>query len=185
MDELKIGGRLRELRRERGLSLRALSRCTGVALSFLSAVERGGASVSVAKLKTVLEALGSNLGEFFSGQTEPPSKVVYPKKELVEIAGRGNGLSFKEVAGGRPGRRLQLILETYAPGGDTGGDLYHHEAEEAGLVLKGKLELTVDGEVHVLGPGDAYYFDSRRPHRVRNIGRGKAQAVSVNTPPSF
>ena len=61
MDELKIGGRLRELRRERGLSLRALSRCTGVALSFLSSLERGGASVSVAKLKTVLETESTRL----------------------------------------------------------------------------------------------------------------------------
>ena len=42
-----------------------------------------------------------------------------------------------------------------------------------------------DDEIFVLGPGDAFYFDSRRPHRFRNIGKGKAQAISVNTPPSF
>jgi transcriptional regulator with XRE-family HTH domain len=183
--DLNVGTRLRGLRRERGLSLRAVARSSGVALSFLSAVERGNNNVSVAKLKTVLEALDSNLGEFFGGEAQPPAKVVYRKKEMVDIAGRGSGLSFNEVAAGRPGRALQLILENYAPGADTGPGLYHHEAEEAGIVLKGRLELTVDGETWELGPGDAYYFDSRRPHRVRNIGKGRAQSVSVNTPPSF
>ena len=185
VDELRMGARIRDLRRERKLSLRALSRATGMALSFLSSLERGKCSVSVAKLRGVLEALGSSLGEFFSGQPASPAKVVYRKAELAELAGRGNGLSLREVAAGRPGRALQLIMETYAPGASTGPGLYHHQAEEAGLVLKGRLELTVDGEVYKLGPGDAYYFDSRRPHRVRNVGRGQALSVSVNTPPSF
>lgn len=185
MDELKIGGRLSGLRRRRGLSLRALSRQSGVALSFLSALERGANSVSVGKLKTILDALGTGLGEFFAAQAAPPAKVVYRRGDLAEISGSKHGLRFLEVAAGRPGRALQLILENYAPGGDTGPELYRHEAEEAGLVLKGRLELTVDGQSWMLGPGDAYYFDSRRPHRVRNAGRGPAQAVSVNTPPSF
>jgi mannose-6-phosphate isomerase-like protein (cupin superfamily) len=78
-----------------------------------------------------------------------------------------------------------LIVERYEPGADTGPGLYHHEAEEAGLVLKGKLELTVEGNRYVLGPGDAYYFDSRCSHRVRNLGKGEARAISVNTPPSL
>jgi transcriptional regulator with XRE-family HTH domain len=185
VNDLNVGLRLRELRQRKQLSLRALARCSGVALSFLSALERGANSVSVGKLKTILDALGTGLGEFFAAQAAPPSKVVYQRGELAEISGSKDGLGFLEVAAGRPGRALQLILENYAPGGDTGPELYRHEAEEAGLVLKGRLELTVDGESWTLGPGDAYYFDSRRPHRVRNIGKGPAQAVSVNTPPSF
>ena len=185
MDRIGVGSRLRQLRAGKGLSLRGLSRQTGVALSFLSSLERGGNTVSVATLKTILDSLGVSLGEFFGGPAPAPARTVYRRKELAEISGSKRGLQFLEVAAGRPGRALQLILENYAPGGDTGPELYRHEAEEAGLVLKGKLELTVDGESWTLGPGDAYYFDSRRPHRVRNVGRGPARAVSVNTPPSF
>jgi transcriptional regulator with XRE-family HTH domain len=185
MDELKVGGRLRELRGRKGLSLRGLSRQTGVALSFLSSLERGGNSVSVGTLKKIVDALGTSMGEFFGGPAPAPAKVVYRQNELAEISGSKSGLRFLDVAAGRPGRALQLVLENYEPGGDTGPELYRHEAEEAGLVLKGRLELTVDNEKWELGPGDAYYFDSRRPHRVRNVGKGPAQAVSVNTPPSF
>lgn len=184
MDDLKLAPRLQALRQRHKLSLRELSRRTGIAVSFLSALERGQNNVSVAKLKTILDALGSTLGEFFGRQTPPPAQVVYRKKELLEISAQ-KGISFLEVAAGRPGRALQLLIERYEPGADTGAEAYRHEAEEAGVVLKGTLELTVDGQVYELKPGDAYYFDSRRPHRFRNLGRVAVEAISVNTPPSF
>ncbi|MBY0526114.1 MAG: cupin domain-containing protein [Gemmataceae bacterium] len=185
MDDLDIAPRLKELRQRRKLSLREVGRQTGIAVSFLSALESGRNNVSVAKLKTILDALGTNLGEFFGQTPASPSKVVYRRDELVEISGQHKGISFKEVAAGRPQRALQVLVERYEPGCDTGPDAYRHEAEEAGVVLKGTLELTVDGQVHVLKPGDAYYFDSRRPHRFRNLGKVAVEAISVNTPPSF
>ena len=184
MDEALIGARLSELRRRHRLSLRALSRAAGVAPSFISGLEQGNSSVSVATLKAILDVFGVGLGEFFSPTQAAPAKVVYRKDELVELAGQ-RGVSYREVAAGQPGRALQLLLEHYEPGADTGSEKYHHDAEEAGLVLSGKLELTVEDEVFVLGPGDAYYFDSRRPHRFRNIGKSPVKAVSVNSPPSF
>ena len=184
-DELRLGGRLQALRRRRGLSLRALARQTGIAVSYLASLERDQNYVTVAKLKQLLDALGTTLSAFFGAAAPPSSKVVYRKDELVEISGQHNGLSYREVAAGRPGRALQLIVEQYAPGADTGPELYSHQAEEAGLVLKGMIELTLEGERYRLGPGDAYYFDSRRPHGFRNVGKRLAQAVSVNTPASF
>jgi transcriptional regulator with XRE-family HTH domain len=184
MDPKDIGGRLKAIRTRRGMSLRALSRSTTIAVSFLSAIEQGLNNVSVAKLKAILDALGTNLSEFFSDESKPP-QTVYRKRELVEIAGQGRGISYREVAAGRAGRALQLMVENYQPGADTGAELYTHLAEEAGVVLKGKLELTVESEIYVLGPGDAFYFDSSRPHRFRNLGSTEVLAVSVNTPPSF
>jgi transcriptional regulator with XRE-family HTH domain len=181
----EVGRRLKALRERRKLSLRALTRQTGIATSFLSSLEAGRTTVSVAKLKTIVDALGSGLGEFFSSTIQPPAKVVYRESELVEISGQAKGLSFLEVAASRPGRALQLLRETYDPGSDTGPEWLRHEAEEAGIVLKGQLELTVDGTVHLLAAGDAYYFDSRLPHRFRNTGKTVVEAISVNSPPSF
>jgi transcriptional regulator with XRE-family HTH domain len=185
MNDQDVGGRLKKLRAARGLSLRALAKKTGTAASFLSALEGAKSSVSVATLKRVLDALGTTLGEFFSDEQPAPRKVAYRKRELVEISGQRNGISFRDVAAGRPGRLLQLLVERHSPGSDTGPELYVHEGEEAGVVLKGKLELTVEGEAHLLGQGDAYYFQSDRPHRMRNPGRTTVHVVSVCSPPSF
>jgi len=166
------------------MSMRALSRSTGVAVSFLSGLEQGKNNVSVAKLKTILDALGTNLSEFFSHNGEPP-KVIYRAKELVDITAYGTGISYKEVASGRPGRALQFTIERYKPEAETGPELLRYDAEEAGVVLKGKLELTFDNERYVLGPGDGYYIDNRRPHRFRNVGKGMLVVASANTPSNF
>ena len=60
-----------------------------------------------------------------------------------------------------------------------------HEGEEGGIVLSGRLEVTVDDERRILGPGDAYYFESRRPHRFRCVGPVPCEVISACTPPTF
>src|SRR6266481_7875822 len=65
---------------------------------------------------------------------------------------------------------LQILKERYEPGGDTGRITLVHDGEEGGIILSGRLEVTVDSERRILGPGDAYYFESRRPHRFRCVG---------------
>ncbi|HVE38611.1 MAG TPA: cupin domain-containing protein [Planctomycetota bacterium] len=181
----ELGSRLKALREEKSLSLRELSRRAGVAASFLSSMEKGRHSISVAILKSILDVLGLTLGEFFGRSAAPTSKVVYHPSDLVEISGQRRGLSFKEVGAGRPERLLQLLIKRYDPGADTGAEPYRHGMQEAGVVLRGTLELQLDGEVHVLHAGDCFFFDSRRPHRFRNRGKVPVDAVSVNTPPSL
>jgi mannose-6-phosphate isomerase-like protein (cupin superfamily) len=78
-----------------------------------------------------------------------------------------------------------MLHEIYAPGADTGAEMYAHESEEAGIVVSGWIEITVGDRTSELGPGDAYLFDSRIPHRFRNIGDEDCTIVSACTPPSF
>ena len=80
---------------------------------------------------------------------------------------------------------LQVLHERYPPGADTGPELLQHEAEEAGIVISGVIEVTVADQVRVLNPGDGYIFDSRLPHRFRNIGDGECVVISCCTPPTF
>ena len=58
-----------------------------------------------------------------------------------------------------------------------------HDSHEGGVVLSGELEITVGDQIKVLKPGDAYLFDSRIPHRYRNIGTERCIVVSACTPP--
>lgn len=90
-----------------------------------------------------------------------------------------------KVAGGFVNRKLQVLHETYAPGGDTVPEMMTHDGEEAGVIVRGKIELTVGGQCEVLGAGDAYYFNSRLPLRFRNIHKEECEIVSTCTPPTF
>jgi mannose-6-phosphate isomerase-like protein (cupin superfamily) len=78
-----------------------------------------------------------------------------------------------------------ILREVMPPGTDTGESLYAHDGEEGGVVIQGQVEITVGDRVRVLGPGEAYYFESRTPHRFRNVGKEDAILVSANTPASF
>jgi mannose-6-phosphate isomerase-like protein (cupin superfamily) len=79
---------------------------------------------------------------------------------------------------------MQILHERYAPGADTGKVSLHHAGEEGGVVIRGHIELSVDNQRYVLGPGDAYYFDSSRPHHFRNVGPEECEIVSACSPPS-
>jgi len=94
-------------------------------------------------------------------------------------------IAYRLVAASRHDRKMSILWETYEPETDTGEDLLTHSGEEGGVVIEGEIELTVAGETWTLGPGDAYYFDSRLPHRFRNTGKASARIVSANTPPTI
>ena len=58
-----------------------------------------------------------------------------------------------------------------------------HPANEGGIVLSGEIEVTVGSQTQILRAGDSYLFDSRQPHRFRNISDKPAEVVSACTPP--
>ena len=181
--QIDIGGRLRHLRMLRGLSQRALAKRAGVTNSTISLIESNGANPSVGALKRILDGIPIGLAEFFAFEPERSRKAFYAAEELTEI-GKG-GVSYQQVGETMFGRTLQILKECYQPGADTGKVLLAHEGEEGGVVISGRIEVTVEDERRVLGPGDAYYFESRRPHRFRCVGAEPCEVISACTPPSF
>ena len=107
----------------------------------------------------------------------------YAAQDLTEI-GKG-GVSLQQVGTNLLGREMMILKETYQIGADTGRVMYGHEGEEGGIVISGNVEVTVGPRRKILGPGDAYYFDSRTPHRFRQIGPEACVIVSACTPPTF
>ncbi|WP_129138543.1 cupin domain-containing protein [Modicisalibacter coralii] len=183
MSGFDVGARLRQLRQARGLSQRELAKRAGVTNSTISLIEQNSVSPSVSSLKKILDAMPLSISEFFAIETREREPVFYAAEDLVDI---GDGvLSWRLVAAGRAERRMSIIHEHYPPGADTGEDMLTHEGEEGGVVVSGSIELWVDGEARRLHAGDAYYFDSRRPHRFRNVGDEDCVIVSANNPPSF
>ena len=78
-----------------------------------------------------------------------------------------------------------MLHERYEPDAATGEDMLSHRGEEGGVVVRGKVELTVGGQTRVLEAGDAYYFSSATPHRFRNVGHEVCEIISASTPPTF
>jgi mannose-6-phosphate isomerase-like protein (cupin superfamily) len=104
-------------------------------------------------------------------------------KILTEVGKKP--ISYRQIGDNLFGRSLQILKERYEPGSDTGRVHLVHDGEEGGIVISGKLEVTVEDERRILNPGDAYYFESRRPHRFRCVGGKPCEVISACTPPTF
>ena len=180
---LDVGSRLKAVRQFYGLSQRELAKRAGVTNGMISLIEQNRVSPSVSSLKKVLDGIPMPLSEFFTIDLEARPQVFFGSDELTDL-GAGK-VSLRLVAARRPGRRMSILREVYAAGADTGEEMLAHEGEEGGVVVRGRIELTVGGQVRMLGPGDAYYFSSTLPHRFRNAGREECEIISASTPPTF
>jgi mannose-6-phosphate isomerase-like protein (cupin superfamily) len=166
-----------------GLSQRELAKRAGVTNGLISLIEQNRVSPSVSSLKKVLDGIPMAIADFFTLDVGVKPQVFFPRQELADI---GTASVELRLVGGRLAKRSMSILhERYAVNADTGEEMLTHVGEEGGVVVKGKIELTVGGESRILGPGDAYYFKSSVPHRFRNVGREECEIVSASSPPTF
>ena len=155
MDQ-EIGRRLKGIRTRLGLSQRQLARDSGVANATISQIEAGRLNPTVSMLKKVLDGVPMPLSEFFADDFETDDR-----------------------------KAIQLLKECYQPGAGTGRHAITHEGEECGLLLSGRLEVTVGDRTEVLRAGDAYYFRSEQPHRFHNPGNEPCELITACSPPSF
>jgi len=182
---MDIGARLQAVRKTKGLSQRELAKRVGVTNSTISLIEQNKVSPSVSSLKKVLDGIPISLADFFTLDLDGES-VDSPFYAAGEQPDVGNGeIHYFLIGQRRAQRQMCLLREIMPPGSDTGDAMLSHDGEEGGVIIQGRVEITVGDLVKVLGPGDAYYFESRQPHRFRNIGDGDAVIISANTPPTF
>jgi transcriptional regulator with XRE-family HTH domain len=180
---IDVGTHLKAVRQMYGLSQRELAKRAGVTNGLISLIEQNRVSPSVSSLKKVLDGIPMLLADFFTMDLGGQPQVFFRREELSDI---GTASVELRLVGGRLAKRSMSILhQRYAANADTGEEMLTHAGEVGGVIVKGRIELTVGGESRVLGPGDAYYFKSSLPHRFRNIGREECEIVSASAPPTF
>jgi DNA-binding transcriptional MerR regulator/mannose-6-phosphate isomerase-like protein (cupin superfamily) len=174
-----IGVRLRQLRVRRQLSLAQVAKTVGISVGFLSALERSHMSASVSTLRKLARFYKTNILGFFD-PAEANIRLVSPDKRKVLEA--GPGVRMELLAWGNT--VMEPHLFRIAPQSGS-GESYTHEGEEFLYILRGELQISLDGEDYRLQPGDSFYFESATPHRWKNPGRGETWVLWVNTPPTF
>lgn len=188
-----LGRRLRELRTQSGLSLRALARSLDISASAVSQIETGVMVPSVNRLIAIVTALGvplsaafeapgaesaaastaaATLGDRLAGIADEP---VEGDGYVISRAGRvpdmklESGVVYRRLSPG-PVPGLEIFESTY-PAGSTGsahGDLIRHDGFEIGSITSGTLTITFEGEDVTLSAGDSITFPATRPHRLSN-----------------
>lgn len=190
--DIDIGLRLKNVRTIRNLSQRELARKSGVTNGLISQIEQNLTNPTISSLKRILDAIPMSLSAFFSDvDADEPRKFFRAEDmrelNLARLIGRepkGGNVSLRQV-GDSWIHSLQMLRERYPSGADTGEEMYTHSGEEVGIVVSGEIEVIVGEEICLLKAGDGYLFDSRIPHRFRNIGADECVVISACTPPTF
>ena len=86
----------------------------------------------------------------------------------------------------KPFEFLEVVVAQFEPGGSTGDEPYRHgDSEELLHVVRGAVELELDGELVALDTGDSAHYRSSTLHRVSNPGRVEAEVLFIVSPPSY
>jgi len=178
----ELGRRLQALRKRRGFSLRESSRRTGLARSFISAIEQGAERPSVASLQKLARSYRTTISELTAPRNQVGGKVIRAGKYRA-LPMLGDGIRIEQLAEGR--YVMDCHRYTLNPGAASQGQ-YAHEGEEFIHVLSGQFEITLDGREHYrLGREDSMYFKSTSFHSWINPGPDVAVLIWINTPPTF
>jgi transcriptional regulator with XRE-family HTH domain len=181
--EMDIGGRIRSLRQANHLTLKQLAERVGCSDAYLSQLENGRGSPSIASLKKIADALQTKITDFFVEHQDDEPVVMHPHERVTLSLDRWNA-RINSLVRNPANKRMHPFLTTIEPGGGSEG-LYSHVGEEFGLVLKGELEIDLDGTVYRVKENESFYYNSSDPHCWTNPTDRETMVVWVISPPTF
>lgn len=179
----RLGERVKRKRETLHMQLNELAAKVGISSSALSQIEKAKAFPSIVTLKSIADNLYTSISELI-GENEVLTKnplVKYEEKSFVEKNDSGASLYLLSNHGN--GKLMDTFLIDMEPGANVEGIMKSHPGQEFCFLLKGKIEFTLDDDTYILKRNDSFYFNSGRPHSVRNISRSNSQLIYVITPP--
>jgi transcriptional regulator with XRE-family HTH domain len=180
---LKVGESVKAIRKKKGLSLKDLSQRTGLDAGLLIEIEKGEVSPPLGTIIKVAKALDTKMGYFISGGEDLPYTIVRrDDRKLVSRFDTGKtdryGYEFSSLAPYKKNRHMEPLIVKLEPS-DIEEERSTHDGQEFIYVLEGTMEVRLEGEVHLLEPGDAIYYDSTVPHLVKCHGKDTTIILAV------
>ncbi len=175
----RLGQRLKDRRKQLGKTQQQVAEEANLTVGFISQIERGISTPSLASLYNVAKALESTVDQFVSHSPAHRHSVVTHsgQRQTYKVGGTARYYEFLER--GFPEAQLNACLSHVPPG--HASEMMSHEGEDFVYLVAGQMLYEVDGVTYRLGPGDTLHFDSRRPHRGSNDGTEVAIELWVGT----
>lgn len=177
---MELGAKLRDMRQQKNLTQEELADRCELTKGYISQLENDLTSPSITTLVDLLNALGSNLSDFFREETE--EKIVFSEPEYIEK--QSDGMTWEWVIPNAQKNMMEPVLVELAPGASTSTD-FPHDGEEFGYVLEGKIAVIRAGKSHTAKKGESFYYSADKEHQIANKGKSKARFIWISTPPNF
>jgi transcriptional regulator with XRE-family HTH domain len=179
---MDIGSSVKRIRKQRARTIREVAEETNLTRSLISQIENNKANPSLKSLMAIAQALGVTIGSFFDEDHAKSSPVVRAKER--KTIRTGNGISFYLLTPTLLNSPVEFLYCIYEPGASTSPP-HAHRGTECGIVLAGRMEVTIEDKQHILEKGDSIIFSSERSHFATNIHSGRTTTIWVNTPPTY
>lgn len=179
---MQLGRKIRDLRLRRGLTVQQLAEATGLSKGFVSQVENGRTSPSLATLQDLAKSLETSVAYLVVEEGLVP--YVVRRAERPNMSFNGDG-SRVEVLSAQPRRNLELLQAELPVGVSTTDKRQFHHGEEIVLCVEGRVRLSCGDHVVWLEIGDSCHFDGRVPHSIDNAGEVPARVFIALTPAAF
>lgn len=162
--KMSLGARLRQRRRDLGLTLRGVADGAGLSVGFISQIERNIATPSLSSLASVAQVLGSDVSEFLAQPRGDTPTTRHNQREVYTVGDKS--MTYERLSTAFPGNVLRSVLIHEGPGHRS--EPISHEGEEIFYILEGAITVEVDGERTVLEAGDSIHFPSSLRHSTWN-----------------
>lgn len=177
---MDIGSKIKRLRLQLHLSQSELADRCELTKGYISQLENDLTSPSIATLCDILDALGTDLSEFFQKETD--ERVVFSEADFIEKS--DDGMILKWIIPNAQKNEMEPVLVELLPSSSTSED-FPHEGEEFGFVLDGKICIQLGKKKYSCKKGEAFYYKADVTHNIYNNGKKAAKFLWVSTPPNF
>jgi transcriptional regulator with XRE-family HTH domain len=171
-----VGQQIRKIRKQRGLSIRALAKICGMSPNAISLIERNENSPNVSSLHQMAIALDVPITDFFYDETE--TTTLYVKKDQG-VRYQNNGNILESLGIGLPNQQLEPFRVTIEPGSATAEEPITHPGHEFVYCLAGSVDYYVADQHYPLAAGDSLLLEASNPHRWLNSSERPATILLI------
>jgi transcriptional regulator with XRE-family HTH domain len=180
---MNIGKRIRDVRENKGQSIRKVAAASGLSASLISQIETGKVDPSLSTLRKIAISLDVPLFNFVLGDDSGPARLI-KRDDRRLVAFPKAGLQY-EIIHSDQNKKMAIMIGTLTPDGATSDSPLNHPGEECLVILEGVMKVQVGEEAIELSEGDSLYFDSSVPHRLCNDREKDCKFYLIITPPKF
>jgi transcriptional regulator with XRE-family HTH domain len=182
--DMKIGERIRGLRKAKGLSVADVAEQSGISESTIYGIERHMISPPLGNIVSLAKVFEISVGEFFGESGDSPYCIVRSgdRKTVSRFNStdsKAGGYSYESLGYKKKNRHMEPFLVTINPTESQQTEPNQHIGEEILFVLEGKVEIKLLDQTEILNPGDSIYYDSTMPHVVSCHGKEPATMLAV------
>ena len=182
---MKLGEKLKMLRKEKGLTLDKLAELSDVAKATLSRIENGVTTGNLNTHLKICESLRVNLGELYKGLESTEEKVVtfddknIKEAEVFSYDEKVSSIILAKQTGKKKMLPQLLIIESQK---GTPTEENQPGTDKFIYCLEGEIELKITEKIYALRKNSSIYFDASLPHSIKNIGTKTAKLIMVVSP---